>query len=52
MSVSQLQNGPKTDARSLAIQYSRGVPRPKIMAGEQIIGSVPRSESKDELSEL
>ena len=52
MSNSSLQNGPRNDARSLALQYSRGVPLPKVMAGERVLGSIPRSESHEEISEM
>lgn len=52
MSNSSLHNGPRNDARSLAIQYSRGIPLPRVMAGERVIGNIPRSESHDEISEM
>ena len=52
MSVSQLQSGPPTDARSIAIKYSKGVPKPKVMVGERVLEGIARSESKDELSQM
>jgi hypothetical protein len=53
MSLSHLHNsGMKHDSRSVAIEYSRKVPRPKIMAAENIIAGLPRSESRDSISEM
>lgn len=37
MSVSHLHNQQKQDSRSVAIQYSLKVPRPRVMAGERVL---------------
>ena len=52
MSNSSLHNAPKNDARSVGITYSRRIPLPRVMAGERVIGSIPRSESNEEISEM
>ena len=52
ISLSHLHQGPKHDPRSLALEYSRGVPLPKVMVGQRVLEGLPRSASKDEISEL
>jgi hypothetical protein len=50
MSVSHLHNG--QDTRTVGIEYSRGVPKPKVLIGERVLENIPRSQSKDGLTEL
>lgn len=53
MSYSHISKESRRDARSKALEYSRTIPRPLLMAGEQSLLQSPKpTHSRKELSEL